>query len=380
MDQLILIDTLLRGMALGIMLAASLVLALRQRSRMRAAAPAALGITGGCYAIMTGLGAQTIPDAAVPLLCFGAACVPAALTWLILCIFLDDPGDRRPWFGVAAATIPVSLLAVDWPAAETVRAAMVLTLCLGLIGVTLRTAQDDLLECRRAARPGIALAMGGLGAVTTAMELWVGQDAVPVSFTLATGAALAVLALAFALWSLGPHGDLWAGQPADRDPHATASDAPAAMSGLAEGHRSAPGQSPEAAAEDTRIARALAGAMDHGAWAREGLTIGALAADLGVAEHKLRRVINQRLGYRNFSTFVNGYRVAAARKALADPERAGEAVLEIAFASGFASLGPFNKAFRAMVGQSPREYRRAALAGGPACASTAEGSEPKSTG
>jgi AraC-like DNA-binding protein len=38
-------------------------------------------------------------------------------------------------------------------------------------------------------------------------------------------------------------------------------------------------------------------------------------------------------------------------------------VLEIAYDVGFASIGPFNRAFRAATGHSPTEYRRMGQSG-----------------
>jgi hypothetical protein len=37
-----------------------------------------------------------------------------------------------------------------------------------------------------------------------------------------------------------------------------------------------------------------------------------LSAKLSVPEYRLRRLINQKLGHRNFSAFVNGYRLSEA--------------------------------------------------------------------
>ena len=88
------------------------------------------------------------------------------------------------------------------------------------------------------------------------------------------------------------------------------------------------------------------------------LTIGALAERLGVAEYKLRRLINQGLGYRNFNVFLNHYRIEAAKAALRDPSQAAVSILSIAMDCGFQSLGPFNRAFKAMTGCTPSEYRR----------------------
>lgn len=97
-------------------------------------------------------------------------------------------------------------------------------------------------------------------------------------------------------------------------------------------------------------------------WRTEGLTIGTLAQHLKTSEHRLRSVINQNLGYRNFTSFINEHRIAAAKQALADPAKADTQILTIAYDVGFASLGPFNRAFKAATGDSPTEFRRKALA------------------
>ena len=94
------------------------------------------------------------------------------------------------------------------------------------------------------------------------------------------------------------------------------------------------------------------------AYRQDGLTIGTLAQQLGLPEYRLRRLINQALGYRNFNSFVNHYRIAEAKAALADPSQAEVPVLTIALDAGFSSLGPFNRAFKAETGMTPSEYRR----------------------
>jgi AraC-like DNA-binding protein len=101
----------------------------------------------------------------------------------------------------------------------------------------------------------------------------------------------------------------------------------------------------------------------HQIWREEGLTIASLALKANMPEAHLRRLINDRLGYRNFPSFVNAHRIAAAKARLADPDEARTPVSAIAFDLGFASLGPFNRAFRDETGQSPSEWRRKALSG-----------------
>jgi AraC-like DNA-binding protein len=106
----------------------------------------------------------------------------------------------------------------------------------------------------------------------------------------------------------------------------------------------------------------LAEAMGKGeAWRREGLTIGTLADEVGTPEHRLRRLINDHLGHRNFAAFVNARRIEAAKGILCDPAQARTTVAAIAFDLGFGSLGPFNRAFREATGATPTQWRREAL-------------------
>lgn len=124
--------------------------------------------------------------------------------------------------------------------------------------------------------------------------------------------------------------------------------------------------SPEEEAEALRLLARLRRLMvEEKIYREEGLTVASLAERLDVPQYRLRQLINQRLGHRNFSTFVNGYRLKEARAALADPVQADVPVLTIALDAGFQSIGPFNRAFKAHAGMTPTEFRRAHLAGSP---------------
>ena len=94
----------------------------------------------------------------------------------------------------------------------------------------------------------------------------------------------------------------------------------------------------------------------------EDLSVASLAARLAVPEYRLRRLINQRLGHRNFNAYINGFRLDEARAALADPARRALPVLSIALDAGFQSIGPFNRAFKAATGLTPTEFRQQTLA------------------
>jgi len=115
-------------------------------------------------------------------------------------------------------------------------------------------------------------------------------------------------------------------------------------------------------AEDALVDALLQLMADERAYRTEDLTIAGLASRLGIPEYRLRRLINQRLGHRNFSAFVNGFRLDEARSALADPAQRALPVLTIALTAGFQSIGPFNRAFKAATGLTPTEYRREKLA------------------
>jgi AraC-like DNA-binding protein len=107
-------------------------------------------------------------------------------------------------------------------------------------------------------------------------------------------------------------------------------------------------------------------------WRESGLTIGDLATRVGVPEYRLRRLINQQLGYRNFVAFLNEYRLAEAAQRFSDRRHARIPILTVALDLGWGSIGPFNRAFRARFGIQPSEYRRRQLNAIPA----AEGRSP----
>jgi AraC-like DNA-binding protein len=94
-------------------------------------------------------------------------------------------------------------------------------------------------------------------------------------------------------------------------------------------------------------------------YARNGLTIAALADELHTQEHILRRVINRSLGFRNFNDFLHSHRLREASARLRDPGARRVPVLTIALDVGYGSIGPFNRAFRERFGVTPTGYRRA---------------------
>jgi AraC-like DNA-binding protein len=114
--------------------------------------------------------------------------------------------------------------------------------------------------------------------------------------------------------------------------------------------------------EDSEVA-ALERALRVERVYREGeLTIGSLAARLAIPEYRLRRLIHERLQFRNFNALLHRYRIAEACDMLADSRNDALPILTIALTVGYNSINPFNRAFRDIKGMTPSAFRSAAAA------------------
>jgi AraC-like DNA-binding protein len=277
------------------------------------------------------------------------ACPVAGLFWLFLVVVFADwkvtPLALAPGFvllvtGVAQGFVHAGVFDALWSARNVFSAALALHAAV----LILRGWSDDLVERRRRLRV-LLLSLAclfvlvevtaGFGFRLTRDDAWL---TVVVGHPVG-GVLLAALTFAMSMLTL-------TAQP-------SAFGAPRRVEAVVDGR---------AEAADRQLIEQLSGLMAAEAWRREGLTIGDLAAQLETPEHRLRRLINQRLGHKNFADFLNGHRIAAARRRLADPTEARTTVATIAFDLGFGSLGPFNRAFRAATGATPTEWRRVALA------------------
>jgi AraC-like DNA-binding protein len=200
---------------------------------------------------------------------------------------------------------------------------------------------DDLIERRRLFRVFFIVIVAIQVGIVMGVELFIGELQTGwLTLTNVTVIAILTFGLAVPLLRL------------DRDFFPRT---PAPASGLGDGEEE------ELSPAEAVLKKALLALMDDGTYRRSGLTISALAADLGHPEHRLRQLINGRLGYRNFSAFLNSYRIPEAQQVLSDPERVRKPVLSIALDLGYGSLGPFNRAFKSATGQTPTEYRQRAL-------------------
>ncbi len=231
------------------------------------------------------------------------------------------------------------MMNIDAPTA--IRAVSILTsmtvVLHAIVSVT-RGSLDDLSEPRRRFRLCFVGCISGVSIFILALELiYVGQPE-PAWFQPTVAIVIAAAVLIMAVPLLTRSADLLPDSPRLETP------APALDRG------------------DQELHRRLVEAMESRAYSRTGLTIRQLGEELSIPEHHLRTLINARLGYKNFSTFLNGYRIEEACARLQDPKEARISVLTHALDAGFASLAPFNRAFKQSQNMTPTAYRRSALA------------------
>ena len=197
--------------------------------------------------------------------------------------------------------------------------------------------RNDLVELRRIMRLLLVLVVGCNMVAVVAVEVAYAGASVPPGLEAAHSLGIAVLSLAAALFLVQADAADFFG-PAD--PLAAARSAP----------------HPDSANPSVLKLRT---AMEQDRLYRDmQLTIGRLAAHLGLQEHQLRRLINGELGFRNFNDFLNRYRIAEAAARLRDPDEAHLPVLTIAMDAGYQSMTTFNKVFKASRGMTPTEFRK----------------------
>lgn len=86
------------------------------------------------------------------------------------------------------------------------------------------------------------------------------------------------------------------------------------------------------------------------------LTLTSLAVKLKIHPHDLSRIINVGME-KNFSDFINEFRVRAIVGKMQDPAYDRLTLLGIAYESGFNSKTTFNRVFKEMTGKTPVEYK-----------------------
>ncbi len=267
--------------------------------------------------------------------------------WLFTRALFDDSFRLLGWHAavwlavVAFSFVNCALLA---PSSGGARLSVIAinVLVLGFIALaiaqTISSWNADLVEDRRRVRVFIVTAAAFYGGINAALHLVITDGSSAEIANAASAAMLAAIVAAICIAMLRVGGEeLFA-------------PAPAASEAVTQ---------PDASAADQKLVDALMRLMaDERIYRHDNVSIGSLATKLSIPEYRLRRLINQQLGYRNFNVFLNNHRIEEAKAALADPSQAEVPVITIAMDAGFASLGPFNRAFKATTGVTPTEYRR----------------------
>lgn len=267
---------------------------------------------------------------------------PFAL-WAVALLFFDDGFRLPPWIWPVALAIGLYAALLDFtgdfegPLRNLLRLVSLVAL-LHALWVMISGLRDDLVERRRIARIAVVallLLQAGASLITELLlpEMADRQPLEPVAamllLVLTTGAAAALL-----------RPDLPEPEPVPGSPP-----------------QSAPDPTQQQTTADP-LAEKLEQAVNSGGLLQSGLTISVLAEQLGVPEYRLRQTINRRLGFRNFSSFLNHHRIGEAKKRLIDPSMSRLPILTIAMDLGYGSLGPFNRAFREATGMTPSDFRR----------------------
>jgi len=285
----------------------------------------------------------------LPLLTLLAIIVPYCLWLFARAVF--EAAWPRWWilagFSLLAVCVWVIFIGGDNYGSDWVNVASIVTHFAALAAVAhalwiaARGRPDDLIEHRRQFRVVfIAIVAAQVGVVLVVELLLGGAEPAWLVFLNVSVIAVVTLGLAIPLLRLNP--EFFAPVP----PSSTVSP---------------DRETADLSAAESVLKQALLSAMGEGAYQQSGLSIRTLAEQLGHTEQQLRTLINRRLGFRNFSAFLNSYRIPEAQKVLADARHVRKPVLTIALDLGYGSLGPFNRAFKAATNMTPTEYRQTAL-------------------
>lgn len=335
------LETEIRMMTMGQLLLIVTVFCLR-RPPARLLGPLLLLTMGSASYLYLSGPWPFVPNTAGYAMIAFATVLPFSL-WLLALSFFDD-GFRMPWWGwTIGAVLLLAAPGLEFagPAERLIRDGYRIAGLAALfhaVWIMLNGLRDDLVEKRRIARLVVVGLVVLLSMTSLIVELRYADPADRAHLEPLSAFVILLLTTGFAATLLQPEGMTLA----------TAAT-PTAKSG---GER----KSRPLAAGDP-LSKALQVFIAEGRLFQPGLTIAALAEQLQTPEYRLRRTINQGMGFRNFSSFLNHYRIQEAMRRLRDPAMARLPVLTIAMDLGYGSLGPFNRAFRETTGLTPTAWR-----------------------
>jgi AraC-like DNA-binding protein len=344
------LEAAIRLVIVGQVLLIALIFLSGTGNRVARVSGALFMIAVASYLCMSSQVLRTPLQGILPVIMFMTVALPYFLWTFARCIF-DSPLPPSPWLvlfvtiGIAVWMVfvagdSVPAVAFDWAFVGIRLVSLIIvgnTLWLAAIG-----RRDDLLERRRRFRPVFVSLVSIQVIAVLIVELVLGTDEPPSWLAMMNVIVIGAMTMGLSIPLLRLAEDFF---PTKAQRSDGASNP----------------QKPGLGAADRVLYDKLTAAMDAGSYRQTGLTISALAEQLGYPEHQLRRLINRHLGFRNFSFFLNSLRIEEATSRLADPEQARTPILTIALDLGYASLGPFNRAFREFTGMTPSAWREQAI-------------------
>lgn len=354
MSLIPLLDILIRMMVLGHLLLLA-VLMLREPASTIKYLMLAIGLSVAGLVMLT----APIPDEQYGLLRNVLLLLTDAFAfifWLLIRYLFDDDFNPARWPRVGKLTL--GLLSLIYIYALGVQAgnsplhdiihALGLLLILHAGYIAFRGFADDLVDSRRRARIMLILGISLYSTVLVVFELVDERfrNAELFGFINASILLLAITAAVGRLFRLRY----------DPVSHKTP-DAPRGALAIS-GPADEPQQTQVLSPTEVALAQSLDEFIGQKGYQQNSLTITTLAAQLDCPEHRLRRLINQTRGYRNFNSLLNDLRIDDAMARLADPAYDSTPILSIALGLGYDSIGPFNRAFKAKTDQTPSEFRR----------------------
>ncbi|EYC52762.1 hypothetical protein AZ34_02425 [Hylemonella gracilis str. Niagara R] len=292
---------------------------------------------------------------ALPLL-MGAAGFPFAF-WRLARVVLEDETTITPqaWGGLALLLVSAIMTAPDYlQISETTRIVAAIAnkvAALGFVGSALwrawRSWEGDLFEPRRRLRRWLMGYIGVYGLMVMAGEIYFLGARPPAWLDLINAAAIDATLLATLLFFV---------QLRPRAMDTLFAPRLISASILSSETISEP-RTADPSADERLLGKLHTLMSDDKLYRDPDLSVRMLAARAAIPEYVLRRLINEKLGHRNFAEYVNDFRLCEIETRLQDPQWTRRPILTLALEAGFGSVGPFNRAFRKRYGKTPTEFR-----------------------
>ncbi|MEO0435629.1 MAG: AraC family transcriptional regulator [Pseudomonadota bacterium] len=348
MTQAVFAELLLRGAAGSLLLLMGVRLSRPGQGFVLPNLAATFALTTCAYTILSASANELIDVRLLSVLAVIGTLNSVFFWWFATALF-DDSFRWNSWRFVPALILLVfyalrrsdsTLIGVRYD--EFVQQCVVIAMMLHAIALALINYRIDLVEPRRKFRLAFAVLVGLTGLIISVIEIILAGHTVPQYLSLLHAAVIFTLSFGFSFFVLGSSAqDMFQFETPDRV---------------------ALPVEPEALAIPSKLLVRLEELMKEGTYREEGLTIAILAAKIGLPEYRLRRLINQQLGFKNFNAYLNSYRVAEAQRILGDPHQVRRQVTLIALDLGYGSIATFNRAFKQATGQTPSSFRKSALA------------------